>query len=198
MKGILIVFLVVAIVLSGCVHKKTKFNIRIEGDDWQRDDYLPPRFTLQGKLFLGVQEVPQLYKLERDTYRIDVRVNATKHSLLTSLQISVLGRPLSRQLRVEPFWEGNCGKIGHWGNETVIADQLVTSWGYPFFDDPLAVGFIWYPGTGYCTQGIPQTPEQASAFPIILKIYGDTGLIGEEQIEIEIFQNGYMYYLVTP
>ena len=177
------------------------YNIRIKGDSWQAlDIQLPPQLNVAYNVMEYEVAIPHRYRLEREHYVIDIEVNPTGHSLQANLQILTTHNSGSHKLRVESSWEGNCGSIGKaskkksWGTRT---DKIETL-GSPFLTDPKAIAFVWRRYTGDCTKDALETIEFASFFPIILKIYDGLDLLGEEQIDFEIFKNGVRKYLVMP
>ena len=192
---------IIMLLLSGCWQEMTLYSIRLQGDDWQRleirqplqvdHDYSSSKYDVK---------IPHHYKLERKKYVIDISVKPNEHDWQTNLQILMTNKLDTRILSVESSWAGNCGIVGQtsaageWSNRP---DKL-KSVGHPFFTDAKTTGFLWYPGTNYCKNGISQTAEHASKYPITLKIYHDADLIGEEQINFEIFKNGIRKYIVMP
>ncbi len=185
--------IIVSLLLS-CSQEMKLYSIRLKGDLWKRQEVrLPSKFDHDYSWSKYNREVAHKYQLERDAYHIDVEVNPAGHGLQTNFQLLITRNLDQKVLKVESSWGGSCGKIGSWKPKP----NLTTSWGTGYFTKLDAVGFLWGPG-GYCAKGDPNTAEYASSFPIILKIYDGEHLIGEEQIDFEIFENGIMEYSVMP
>ncbi len=213
MKAIFLVVLVIAGIIyydywedinnkdSSSWKQLTLYSIRLEGDEWKKLDIrLPPEKNGRLDVIEYKIAIPYRYYLERELYIIDIEVNPTAHIGSTSLQIVTTRQSDGQILSVETSWGGRCGlvgnitKAGSWDSDL---DKL-QSMGYPYFTNPKSVGFLWYNGMKYCKEGSSETIEHASSFPIIMKIYDGLDLIGEEQIDFEIFENGIMKYILMP
>lgn len=212
MKPLLVVLLIIGLIYydfwedinnkdSGNWKQMTLYSVQLEGEEWKKLDVRLPA-DVDGHLDFIKYEVPipHRYSLERLAYIIDVEVNPSGHNGLVSLQMLTTKKSDGRFLRVESSWSGNCGIVGNTSKTGSWDTKLdkIQSMGHPYFTNPKAVGFLWYPGTGYCAKDAPQTAEHASSFPIILKIYDGSELIGEEQINFEIFKNGIWKYILMP
>lgn len=172
--------------------KRPIYNIRITHSDWQSSDISLPSEKIRLTYLLIEPEIaiPFSYRLDREYYSIDLLVNPTGHPWQVNLQLEAHHSD-GHLLTIKPSWAGNCGKI-----EKIIEqsrtrnNRSVFYWGTDFFTKADAIGFQWYPNTGYCDEQLPKTAEYASQFPIILEIYNGEQMIGKEEIPIEIFVNG--------
>ncbi len=204
MKPILLILLIIGVIYYDYwedIHDRDDweqlqlYSIVLKGNSWQSlNIQLPPKVDTGYRVTEYKIAIPHRYQLKRKQYIIDIEVNPNDHSWPINLQMTTLRKPDLQALKVASSWLGNCGKTGAWEPEA----KRFSSWGSGYFTKPKAIGFLWYPGTGYCTEGIPETAEHASSFPIQLKIFDGSDLIGEEQIDFEIFENGIMKYIVMP
>lgn len=131
--------------------------------------------------------VPNRYQLSRDHYIIDIEINPTRHGTQTNMQI--VAQPTSetgdRYLRIEPQWQGQCGMI-------------LTPKSH-FITNKNAIGFAIERHRQNCKELKQNNGKLVSPLvinPIKLKIYDGATLIGEEQIDFEVFYNGIRRYLV--
>lgn len=201
MKIRLLGLFTIAVILSGCWQEMALYNIRLKGDVWQRLEIrLPSKADHDYSSSKYDVKIAHRYQLERKKYTVNVEVNPSNHGWQTALQILTVSRLNSQILNVKASWAGNCGLIGKTSKTGRWQTQLdkVESLGYPFFTDPKAIGFVWRPTRHFCINDVLETPEQASSFPIIIKVFDDGNLIGEEQINFDIFKNGIKKYIVMP
>ena len=179
----------------------TLYNIRLKGDVWKwLEVRLPSKADHDYSSSKYDVKIAHRYQLDRKKYTVNVEVNPSNHGWQTTLQILTVSKLNSQVLNVEASWAGNCGLIGKTSKTGRWQTPLdkIESLGYPFFTDPKAIGFAWRPTRSFCTDDSLETPEQASSFPIIIKVFDDGNLIGEEQIDFEIFENGIKKYIVMP
>jgi hypothetical protein len=179
--------------------QQSLYSIRLKDDVWTKFDIRIPTEVDARLQFIDYDvPIPHRYQLEREAYTIDVEVNPTERFWPMALQMLTTSQSDSRPLRVESSWNGNCGIVGNTSNDGDWDSELDKglSMGHPYFTNPKAVGFLWADDAGYCKEDMPQTVQHASSFPIILKIYDGPKLIGEEQIDFEIFENGIRRYIL--
>ena len=227
MKTALVFLPIILFALTGCERKPEDFyNIRVVGDGWKKENFHLPIMNSQSR-FIETVQIPHLYQLERKKYLICIEVNPKDHGYQTILQISIVRRSDSENTRDDSTWD-NCDKLADFASDSIYAmtkrtpdpanlradstweggscarigtlADLVTDdaaiW-FTYFTRLESVGFLWFPP--FCIpRGSTQSPEQASAFPIMLKIYDQNVLIGEERIDFEIFQNGSIVYTDYP
>ena len=172
-------------------------NIRLKGDVWQRSDIRFPSGIDGHTDYIEYKvAIPHRYLLERERYIVDIEVSPTEATQQIAVQIVTTRQSDGQRLKVESSWHGNCGttdlaeNIGSWFTELREPKSIR----HHYFTDPKAIGFTWDRGNLYCTEDTPKTIEHASSFPILLKIFDGSALIGEEQIDFEIFGNGIMTY----
>lgn len=196
---LVIIVLFTLFCLFSCVSKRPNYGIKLFSPPWSPSDNRKEK-ALPNTWIRNSIATPHQYLLTSREYTIVFEINSKGHSWPINAQIIVGSNFENKILNVKSHWQGSCGKVeklsknGRWDNRK---DRL-DSWGYGFFDNPKAIGFLWYPGTGYCQIGVPEMPEYASKFPIELEIYDGQKLIGTEKIDFEIFNNGIVYYVVMP
>ena len=178
----------IAFLMTGCTATVENYSIRATGGGWRIENVRLPE-TDRYQLSKAVP-IPHLYQLEREEYLVSVEVNPNGYGHQIILQISITSK---LPLTVESAWEGDCGRVGALAD---LEQRFISVWQEvyftkPEFTKPGSVGFIWNPGAGFCAPNADESPETASSFPIMLKIYNESTLVGEERIDFEIFQNGY-------
>jgi GTPase SAR1 family protein len=171
-------------------------SIVFKGDLWQPLDIrLPTEVDNQQYWIKYNSPIPHLYQLTRKNYQINIEVNPPRRNVYIgpiSLQILATRTSDDKALRVEISWQGNCARVGKisktgkWDTYQERYDDMTDF----YFTDPSAVGFLWGRGSGGCRKDTPEAMQQASSFPISLKIYDGSILLGEAQIDFEIFENG--------
>jgi hypothetical protein len=168
-------------------------SIVVKGDLWTPLDIrLPTEVDNQQHWIKYTTPIPHRYQLKQEHYKIDIEINPVKEIGPTVLQILATRTSDAKVLSVELSWGGNCARIGklsktgQWDTNREKYDAM----GGLYFTNPRAVGFLWYRGTMYCKNDTTETMQQASSFPILLKIHDDSTLLGEAQIDFEIFENG--------
>ena len=132
--------------------------------------------------------IPNKYKLVRDKYMIEIELNPIRHGTQTNMQIVALAISDTAMdyLNIEPSWEGECG-------------ELLDSKSH-FIANKNAVGFAIEDGMQNCSESEQNNGKLLVPLvinPITLKIFDGDNLIGEEQINAEVFYNGIHKYLVN-
>ena len=170
-------------------HQLAIYNIRINDNQWQGLDIGLPLISRGGVNKMEYEvAIPNRYRLIRDNYIIEVELNPTKRITQANMQIAAKAKADSgdRYLNIELNWQGKCGEL---------LDSASR-----FIANKNAVGFAVDPYSSGCLKLIPFNEKLESPLtvsPIGLKIYDGENLIGEEQINLEVFSNGIRKYLVT-
>ena len=170
-------------------HQLPIHNIRINDSHWQRLDIDLPIVTRGSNNIMEYEvAIPNRYQLVRDKYIINIELNPTNHGSQANIQIVALAISDTAMdyLKIEPSREGNCG-------------ELLDSTSF-FIVNKNAVGFAVEDDMENCGELARDNDKLLAPLvinPITLKIYDGEDLIGEEQINLEVFYNGIHKYMVS-
>jgi hypothetical protein len=188
----IIIVILIGLFLRECIHELPIYSLQVKGEAWESSDFRVPKYSnspkIGGRVYFSKEiKIPHKYKLARDNYIVYVSFNPKDEHWAVNLQISALLKLNKEKLRVESIWRGNCG-VSHLFNSGSFEEEVYRQM---YLIDSFSTGFVWEAGTESCTA------ENASKYPIELKIFYRDNLIGEEKVDFEIFRNGKILYIVT-